>query len=163
VEYPALLSAVGCGMGCRIHLAPKGAGILLALYKLDTFLHQPPAEVGYDAPAWTPKLLREFLEDRYDVSYSLSSCRRLMRETGLSYQTPRRTATEADPAEQDQFHEKRNKARDAGRHGSLYRSDREIRANRAACRVVSKRHAAERRTVGTARLEVSTRRDHRRR
>jgi hypothetical protein len=28
-----LLSSVDCGTGCRIHPAPKGAGILLVLYK----------------------------------------------------------------------------------------------------------------------------------
>ncbi len=33
VEYLAVLSTVDCGMGCRIHPAPKGAGILLAFYK----------------------------------------------------------------------------------------------------------------------------------
>jgi transposase len=78
--------------------------------ELDETLHEPPTEVGYDAPAWTTELLCEFLEDRYDVSYSLSSCRRLLREAGLSYQKPRRTAAESDPDERDQFHEEIKKS-----------------------------------------------------
>jgi hypothetical protein len=36
VEYPAVLSTVDYGMGCRIHPAPKGAGILLAFYNEPT-------------------------------------------------------------------------------------------------------------------------------
>ena len=67
-------------------------------------LHEPPSEIGYDAPAWTPKLVRSHLEETYDVEYSIPSCRRLMKEAGLSYQKPRRTAAEADEAKREAFH-----------------------------------------------------------
>jgi hypothetical protein len=36
VEYPARLSTVDWRIGCRIHPAPKGTGILLALYNTRT-------------------------------------------------------------------------------------------------------------------------------
>ena len=73
--------------------------------KFDQALQQPPTEVGIDAPAWTPALVQTFLEGTYDVKYSLPSCRRLLKEAGLSYQKPRPTAAEADPDDRDEFHE----------------------------------------------------------
>jgi transposase len=69
--------------------------------ELERILHQPPTEVGYDAPAWTTALLSEFLENRYGVEYSPPSCRRFMKEAGLSYQKPR-TAAEAADSDHDE-------------------------------------------------------------
>jgi len=51
-------------------------------------VHEPPAEVGIDAPMWTPALVQEYLAETYDVEYSIPSCRRLLKEAGLSYQPP---------------------------------------------------------------------------
>jgi transposase len=73
-------------------------------------VHEPPEEVGIDAPAWTPALVREFLEETYGVEYSLPSCRRLLKEAGLSYQKPRPSAAEADEDEQDEFHDEFKKS-----------------------------------------------------
>jgi transposase len=68
-------------------------------------VHDPPEEVGIDAPAWTPALVQEYLEETYGVEYSIPSCRRLLKEAGLSYQKPRRSAVEADEEEQESFHD----------------------------------------------------------
>ncbi len=57
-------------------------------------VHEPPDKVGLDAPAWTPALAQQYLDETYDVEYSIPSCRRLLKEAGLSYQKPRRTAVE---------------------------------------------------------------------
>jgi transposase len=46
----------------------------------------------------------------YDVEYSIPSCRRLLKEAVLSYQKPRRTATEADEDEEDEFYDEVKKA-----------------------------------------------------
>nr|WP_013035154.1 IS630 family transposase [Haloferax sp. Atlit-10N] len=73
-------------------------------------VHEPPQEVGIDAPAWTPALAQDFLEETYDVEYSIPSCRRLLKEAGLSYQKPRRTAAEADEDEQEAFYEELKKS-----------------------------------------------------
>ena len=73
-------------------------------------VHEPPEEVGIDAPAWTPALVQQFLDDTYGVEYSLPSCRRLLKEAGLSYQKPRRSAAEADEDEQETFHEELKKS-----------------------------------------------------
>lgn len=39
-----------------------------------------PDAAGYDAPEWTPDLVRTHVSERYGVSYSLGHVRRLMRE-----------------------------------------------------------------------------------
>ncbi|AUV84196.1 hypothetical protein C2R22_21755 (plasmid) [Salinigranum rubrum] len=68
-------------------------------------LQQTPTDPGIDVPAWTPELLREFLEETFNVEYLTPSCRRLMKELGLSYQKPRRTAAEAEPEDREEFHD----------------------------------------------------------
>lgn len=64
--------------------------------RLERTLHEPPTEAGYDALAWTPPLVRQYLNGTFDVDYSLSSCRRLMRDAGLRYRKPRRVAAGAE-------------------------------------------------------------------
>lgn len=73
-------------------------------------VQESPREIGLDAPAWTPALVEEFLKETYDVEYSLPSCRRLLKEAGLSYQRPRRTAAESDVDEQEVFHDEIKKS-----------------------------------------------------
>jgi len=73
--------------------------------EFEQVVREPPAEVGIDAPAWTPALAQEFLEDTYGVEYSYPSCRRLLKEAGLSYQKPRRTADESDESGQGSSHD----------------------------------------------------------
>lgn len=75
------------------------------LEEFEETVYEPPDEVGIDAPAWTPVLGQDFLEETYDVEYSVSSCRRLLKEAGLSHQKPRRSAAEADEDEQEAFHD----------------------------------------------------------
>lgn len=50
--------------------------------RLRRALEGPPTEVGYDASAWTPRLVGRFVGETFDVEYSTPSCRRLLRETG---------------------------------------------------------------------------------
>ncbi len=68
-------------------------------------VHGPPEEVGIDAPAWTPALVQEFLEETYGVEYSYPSCRRLLKEAGLRYQRPPHTAAEAKESDKDELHD----------------------------------------------------------
>ncbi|TMT81676.1 IS630 family transposase [Haloterrigena sp. H1] len=74
-------------------------------------VHESPENVGVDAPAWTPALVQQYLDETYDVEYSIPSCRRLLKEAGLSYQKPRRTAAESDADEQETFREELKKKR----------------------------------------------------
>ncbi|GAA0273962.1 hypothetical protein GCM10009000_106970 [Halobacterium noricense] len=64
-------------------------------------IHEPPEKAGIDAPAWAPALAQQFLEETYDVEYSIPSCRLLLKEAGLSYQKLRRSAAESDESEQE--------------------------------------------------------------
>ena len=73
-------------------------------------VNEPPEEVGIDAPAWTPALAQGYLEETYGVKYSIPSCRRLLKEAGLSYQKPRRTAAEADEDDEEEFHDELKKS-----------------------------------------------------
>jgi len=80
------------------------------LKEFEETVHDPPSEVGIDAPAWTPALAQQYLEETYGVQYSIPSCRRLLKEAGLSYQKPRRSAAEADDDEQEAFHDELKKS-----------------------------------------------------
>ncbi|THE66113.1 helix-turn-helix domain-containing protein [Salinadaptatus halalkaliphilus] len=62
-------------------------------------LQEPPTAAGYDESAWSPALVQTHLEEAYDATYSIPSCRRLMKEAGLRYHA-RRTETPADGADQ---------------------------------------------------------------
>ena len=73
--------------------------------EFERLVHEPPEEVGIDAPAWTPALVQQCLAETYDVKYSIPSCRRLLKEAGLSYQKPRRTAAEADEEGKEAFYD----------------------------------------------------------
>lgn len=64
---------------------------------LERVLHQSPREVDYDAPAWTPELVKQYMHEAFSVDYSLPSCRRLMKDIGLSYRIPRRSLSDRDP------------------------------------------------------------------
>jgi hypothetical protein len=57
-------------------------------------------------------LAQEYLEETYDVEYSIPSCRRLLKEAGLSYQKPRCSAAGADKDEQETFHDELKKRRE---------------------------------------------------
>jgi len=73
-------------------------------------VHEPPEEVRTDAPTWTPALVQEFLEATYGVEYSSPSCRRLLREAGLRYQKPRRTAAESEESDEEECHDELEKS-----------------------------------------------------
>lgn len=66
------------------------------LEELDSLLHDAPPDVEYGVAAWTTGLLQECLRERFDVEYSRSSCRRLMREAGLRPQPVRRAVVDLD-------------------------------------------------------------------
>jgi transposase len=67
--------------------------------ELERQLHEPPTEAGIDASA----LLHQHLRDTFDVEYSRPSCRQFLKEAGLTYQKPRRTAAEAEAEEREEF------------------------------------------------------------
>lgn len=60
---------------------------------LKRILHQSPREIDYEALAWTPELVKQYMHEAFGVNYSLPSCRRLMKDIGLSYRIPGRSLT----------------------------------------------------------------------
>lgn len=66
---------------------------------LEQTLHEPPEPSGDDAVVWTPELVRRYVRDRFGIDYSLPSCRRLMKEAGLRYRSPRASTTTEFPEE----------------------------------------------------------------
>lgn len=83
------------------------------LEKFREVVRDSPREVGYNEPVWTTKLVRQHLEETYDVEYSIPSCRRLLKEAGLSYQKPGPANARTVPEDRDEFDETLKKS--AGR------------------------------------------------
>ena len=75
------------------------------LYQFRQTVREPPDQAGYDEPAWTTKLVRHHLKETYGVQYSIPSCRRLLKEAGLSYQKPRPANAKAEPEDREEFDE----------------------------------------------------------
>lgn len=68
-------------------------------------LHEPPEEVGLDAPAWSVPLARNYLSEEFDVEYSNRHVRRLLREAGLSWKTARPEFYKSDERAQEAWTE----------------------------------------------------------
>jgi len=47
-------------------------------------VRRPPAEAGYDRPAWTTALAQQFLEEEFDAEYSRRHVQRLLNDAGLT-------------------------------------------------------------------------------
>jgi len=75
--------------------------------EFEDVVHESPEKVGIDVAAWTPSLAQEYLEETYDAKYSLPSCRRLLKEAGLSYQKPPRLDAKEGENERKGFGKKR--------------------------------------------------------
>jgi transposase len=62
-------------------------------------LHEPPTRVGFADETWTPELVRRYVRDRFAVTYSESSCRRLLTEAEAEAESEREG--EADAGENE--------------------------------------------------------------
>ncbi|WP_136689494.1 helix-turn-helix domain-containing protein [Halorhabdus amylolytica] len=62
--------------------------------RLAAVLQSSPSAVGYDASTWTPRLVHMYIEETFDVEYSLSYVRELMHDSDVSWQTMRMTEGE---------------------------------------------------------------------
>jgi len=68
-------------------------------------VHKPPSEAGYDHTAWTTDLAKQFLQDEFDTEYSRRHVQRLLKEAGLTWQTPRAQPPTADGDERTELWE----------------------------------------------------------
>ena len=64
-------------------------------------LHEPPEEVGIDAPAWSVPLARHYLNEEFGVEYCDRHVRRLMSKAGLSWKTARPEYYKSDERAQE--------------------------------------------------------------
>ena len=78
--------------------------------EFEKLVYESPEKVGIDAPAWTPALVQQYIDETYGVEYSIPSCRRLLKEAGLSFQKSRRKAAESEAEEQETFREELKKS-----------------------------------------------------
>ena len=63
--------------------------------ELHEILSGSPDVFGYEASAWSPRLVQSLVAEQFDVSYSLPSCRRLMLDAGLRYLKPASARTDS--------------------------------------------------------------------
>jgi transposase len=68
-------------------------------------VQNPPSQAGYDEPAWTTGLAQQFLQDEFDAEYSRRHVQRLLKDAGLTWQTPRPQPPTADEDERIEFWE----------------------------------------------------------
>lgn len=73
--------------------------------QFEEVLQESPANVGIDASAWTPKIVRQYLFDEFDAEYTLRHVRRLLKDAGLSWQTPRPQPPAAGDDDREAFRE----------------------------------------------------------
>ena len=67
----------------------SGAPARLTPSHLQKALAKPPSHYGYQAPAWSLRLVRMFLEEQLGVKYELSSIYRVLKRCDFSLITPR--------------------------------------------------------------------------
>lgn len=53
--------------------------------ELTAALQAPPPSTDWSVAAWTPELVQTYVRERFGVDYSVSSCRRRLRDAGLRY------------------------------------------------------------------------------
>jgi len=71
--------------------------------ELKQVLFRPPKERGLPFKFWTTKLVREFVWQRYGVSYKVRQVRNLLYRLGMSCQKPRPAHIKANKKLQEEF------------------------------------------------------------
>lgn len=71
---------------------------------IDVVTKNKPEEVGFPAEMnWTAAILREWINRKFNVKYSLSGTNVLLHELGFSCTRPTYTLANADPIKQEEF------------------------------------------------------------
>lgn len=90
---------IGHSTGRPANLSKEQKAILL-----ETVSTQVPADVGFTARYnWTLALIVEFVEEKWEITYSLRGMSRILENLGLSYTRPTYTLEKADPEKQKVF------------------------------------------------------------
>jgi len=73
------------------------------LYELTSILSQSPLKQGIPCVLWTTKLIHNFIQERYGVSYKIRQIRNLLYQLRLSCQKPRPSHRKANKKLQEDF------------------------------------------------------------
>jgi len=73
--------------------------------RLKSVLQEPPSELGIDAPAWSPPLVRAFIAEEFNAEYTLRHVRDLMNDAGIVWKTARPDYYESDERAREAFKE----------------------------------------------------------
>jgi len=71
--------------------------------ELKQVLNKPPSESGYDYVAWTVKLVWQFIQDAFGVSYAYRYIYRLIKKIGFKLAKPYVTHVKQDEKEVEKF------------------------------------------------------------
>ena len=88
--------------------SPPGRPATLSDEEFDEFrtaVRNPPEEAEFDEPTWSTALAQEFLRDEFGHEFSRRHVRRLLKQAGLTWQTPRPQPPTADEDEREAFRE----------------------------------------------------------
>jgi transposase len=66
-------------------------------------IRRSPRQFRYGQNLWDGPLLSHHLKEKYNISLGVRQCQRLFHQLGFSLQRPRRTPSEADPFQQEEF------------------------------------------------------------
>lgn len=66
---------------------------------------ETPEDYGYNSGIWTGPLLRDFIKERYGVSYGKTNIYNVIKKLGFSYQKGRGIYPEASTKQQEEFKE----------------------------------------------------------
>lgn len=86
----------------------KGRPSKLSERQRDAFhsaVRQPPAEAGFDEPAWSPETAREFLIERFGVEYTERHVQRMLKAAGLRHRASGTGHTDGAEAGQARYWE----------------------------------------------------------
>jgi transposase len=71
----------------------------------NVLLQKTPEDYGYNSGIWTGPLLRDFIRERYGVSYGKTNIYNVLKKLGFSYQKGRGIYPEASTKQQEEFKE----------------------------------------------------------
>lgn len=68
--------------------------------ELATLIREGPEDSGLDTGVWTSPIVADLVKQRFNIAYSPSQIRRILRELGFSVQYPRQELSQADKKRQ---------------------------------------------------------------
>jgi transposase len=71
--------------------------------RLSKIIENGPEAIGLDTGVWSGPIIREVIERRFKIKYSVEQARRILHRLGFSVQYPKHVLSEASQAAQDKW------------------------------------------------------------